>query len=81
MITIDYIGEGGRVRKNPKIDYVILEQPLIFLLCLTPSLISLSPRHSTRILGHGESFDDQLFGVYTKVMVMSKRIFIKDTKM
>ena len=27
MITIDYIG-GGRVRKNPKNDYVILEQPL-----------------------------------------------------
>ena len=27
MITIDYIGRGG-VQKNPKSDYVILEQPL-----------------------------------------------------
>ena len=29
MITI--LERGRRVRKNPKIDYVILEQPLIYL--------------------------------------------------
>ena len=31
MITVDYIG-GERVWKKPKIDYVILEQPLTLTL-------------------------------------------------
>ena len=36
MITIDFIGGmgGGRVRKKPKIDYVILEPPLTQVMLL-----------------------------------------------